>query len=126
MAAPTRHLLKEDNLWALFERVCAGGPDTVAVIEEDGQRLSYQELREQALKVAGRLQALGLKPESFVGLCARRNSRLVVSILGVLAAGCAYVPIDPGYPAERIAYLLQDSDPVAVLAQGATLHLQPR
>ena len=116
VAAPTRHLLKEDNLWALFERVCAGGPDTVAVIEEDGQRLSYQELREQALKVAGRLQALGLKPESFVGLCARRNSRLVVSILGVLAAGCAYVPIDPGYPTERLRFLVSDSGIRFVLA----------
>ena len=107
--APASHLLADQNLWALFERVCANAPDAVAVVDEDGSRLSYRGLHQQALRVAGRLLDLGLKPESFVGLCADRNSRLVAHILGILAAGCAYVPIDPGYPRERLRYLVSDS-----------------
>ena len=109
-------LLPDNHLWALFERIARQHPEAMAVVDEEGQRLSYGELHQQAVRVASRLCALNLAPESFVGLCAQRNVRLVVSLLGILAAGCAYVPIDPSYPVERLRYLVADSGIRCVLA----------
>ncbi|RMR49832.1 Syringopeptin synthetase C, partial [Pseudomonas syringae pv. syringae] len=59
-------------------------------------------------------------PDSRVGICVERGADMVVGLLAILKAGGGYVPLDPAYPAERIAYMLQDSSPAAVLAQTAT------
>ncbi|WP_161893516.1 AMP-binding protein, partial [Pseudomonas juntendi] len=73
--------------------------------------LSYGELNRQANQLAHQLRARGVQLGDRVALCLPRNARRLVGMLGVLTAGAAYVPIDPGYPAARIAYLLDDSAP---------------
>ncbi|TBW41461.1 hypothetical protein EZI54_24340, partial [Marinobacter halodurans] len=64
------------------------------------------------------LRELGVGPDDRVAICAERSLAMVVGLLGVLKAGGAYVPLDPAYPAERLAYMLEDSAPVAVLVHG--------
>ncbi|WP_032706351.1 AMP-binding protein, partial [Pseudomonas syringae] len=84
------------------------------------QRLTYRELNEQANRLAHALRKQGVQPDSRVGICVERSAEMVVGLLAILKAGGGYVPLDPAYPAERIAYMLQDSTPAAVLAQSAT------
>ncbi|QNH20775.1 non-ribosomal peptide synthetase [Xanthomonas sp. GW] len=100
----------------LFEAQAAQQPEAVAVVYED-QRLTYGELNARANQVAHRLIALGVKPDDRVAICVERSLEMVVGLLGILKAGGAYVPLDPTYPAERLAYMLEDSAPVAVLTQ---------
>ncbi|MGC0017262.1 non-ribosomal peptide synthetase, partial [Ralstonia pseudosolanacearum] len=88
-----------------------------AVVHE-GQQVSYAELNARANRVAHALIGLGVGPDARVGLCAERSVELVVGLLGILKAGGGYVPLDPSYPQDRLAYMLEDSAPVAVLTQG--------
>ncbi|ROO88888.1 non-ribosomal peptide synthase protein (TIGR01720 family)/amino acid adenylation domain-containing protein [Actinocorallia herbida] len=99
------------TLHAVFERRAAETPDAPAVTYE-GATLTYGELNAAANRLAHRLIALGAGPERFVALRLPRSARLVVAVLAVLKTGAAYVPIDPDYPEERIAYTLEDSAPV--------------
>ena len=101
-----------------FEAQAAAHPDRPAVFAAD-LSLGYGELNARANRVAHRLLALGLQPDDRVALCIERSIDMVVALLGVLKAGGAYVPLDPGYPADRLAYMLGDGAPVAVLTQSA-------
>ncbi|ASF47776.1 non-ribosomal peptide synthetase [Methylovulum psychrotolerans] len=105
-----------------FERQALATPDAIALVYE-GQTLSYGGLNRLAGQLAQRLRALGICPDDRVGLCAERSLDMVVGLLAILKAGGAYLPLDPAYPDERLAYLLDDSQPVALLTQTA---LQPR
>ncbi|WP_082468971.1 non-ribosomal peptide synthetase [Sciscionella sediminilitoris] len=107
-SAPTGTLVE------LFEQAVRAHPDRTAVIAE-GRRLSYRELNARANALARRLIAAGAGPERFVALLLPRSAELVIGVLGVLKAGAAYLPIDPGYPRERIAFLLADAGPVATV-----------
>ncbi|QSX79616.1 amino acid adenylation domain-containing protein [Lysobacter solisilvae] len=100
----------------LFEAQAAQQPQADAV-EYDGVRLSYDELNRRANQVAHRLIALGVKPDDRVAICTERSLDMVVGLLGILKAGGAYVPLDPAYPVDRLAYMLADSAPMAVLTQ---------
>jgi amino acid adenylation domain-containing protein len=91
-----------------FSRQAARTPDAIAV-SEGAEAISYRELDRRANRLAWRLVALGVRPESPVGLSMERSSGLLVALLGTLKAGGAYVPLDPSYPAERLAFLLADS-----------------
>ncbi len=125
LSAAERHQLLEWNatgtIWppvALSLPGLVGGqvvrtPDATAVTFE-GKSLTYAELWDRAGRLASLLAGRGVKPDDLVGLRAERSLGLVVGLLGILRAGAAYVPIDPGYPADRIAFLLEDSG-VAVL-----------
>ncbi|MGW0801473.1 amino acid adenylation domain-containing protein [Nonomuraea sp. NPDC002799] len=89
-------------------------PESVAVV--DGEtRLSYAGLWERAGAVAGRLREAGVRPGDLVGLCAERSADLVTAIVGILRAGGSYVPLDPSYPAERLAFMLADTGAGVVL-----------
>ncbi len=110
------------TIHGLFEAQVASTPDALAVVHED-RKLSYRELNEQANRLAHALRKQGVQPDSRVGICVERGSEMVVGLLAILKAGGAYVPLDPAYPAERIAYMLQDSAPAVVLAQDATRDL---
>ena len=129
-AAERETLLREFNATAAdfptghtvhgaFEVQVERQPDAVAVVQ-DGVSLSYQQLNRRANKLAHHLLTLGVQPDDRVAICCRRGPQMLVGLLGILKAGAAYVPVDPAYPAERIAYLLQDSAPVAVLAEAST------
>jgi amino acid adenylation domain-containing protein len=89
-------------------------PHAPAVTFEGGT-LTYGELAERAYRVANRLREHGAGPGRLVAVCAQRGPELVIGLLGVLFSGAAYVPLDPDYPAERLAFMLADAEPVAVL-----------
>nr|QMN69952.1 PsoB [Pseudomonas putida] len=109
---------------ALVEAQAARAPEACA-LQQDGLALSYGELNRRANQLAHRLIERGVKPGDRVALCLPRRPERLVGLLAVLKAGAAYVPIDPAYPAERIAYLLEDSMPALVLADAAIAGLPP-
>ncbi|WP_437033689.1 amino acid adenylation domain-containing protein [Streptomyces sp. enrichment culture] len=106
------------TLPALLERQAARTPDATAVVCAD-TRLTYRELAARANRLARLLVALGAGPETPVALALPRSADQVVAFLAVLKAGAAYVPVDTTYPAERIAFLLRDAAPVAVVTTAA-------
>jgi amino acid adenylation domain-containing protein len=102
-AGPTGHCIH-----TLFEEQAARTPEAPAV-EAGGRTLTYRELNARAESLARRLRRQGVGPESIVGLCVERSPEMVVGMLGVLKAGGAYLPLDPAYPQERRAFMLEDS-----------------
>lgn len=104
----------------LVEAQVARTPDTSAV-EHAGQTLTYRELNERANQLARFLRKRGMGLESRVGICLRRSLELPVAILAVLKAGAACLPLDPGYPKERLSYMLEDSGAPLVLTQPGLL-----
>ncbi|WP_437688559.1 amino acid adenylation domain-containing protein [Sorangium sp. So ce176] len=100
----------------LFEAQAAQTPDAVAVIFDE-KRLSYRELNARANQVAHALRRRGVGPDVLVAIAAERSIEMVVGLLGVLKAGGAYVPIDPEYPADRIAFMLEDAAAPVLLSQ---------
>jgi len=114
----------QQTLHGLFEAQVRVSPDAPALVAEEGQ-LSYRQLDEQANRLAHHLIALGVKPDDRIAICVERGLSLVVGLLAILKAGAAYVPVDPGYPAERIRHMLEDSAPLAVLVHGATRDVLP-
>ncbi|PRA25946.1 non-ribosomal peptide synthetase [Pseudomonas poae] len=107
---------------ALFEAHARHIPHAIAVQAGELQ-LSYRALNERANQLAYHLRERGVQPDARVALCVERGLDLVVGLLAILKADGAYVPLDPGYPRERLAYMLQDSQPVALLVHAATRHL---
>src|SRR5690606_23959637 len=103
-----------------FSEWVARAPDAVALIDDDC-RLSYAELNRQANRIAHRLLTQGLRPEDRVAIVAERSTAMLVGMLGTLKAGGAYLPIDPGLPAERQAWLLADSGAAIVLTSDTEL-----
>jgi amino acid adenylation domain-containing protein len=89
-------------------------PDAVAVVH-DGRTLTYSQLNARANQLAHHLRALGVGPEALVAICVERGLEMVVGLLAILKAGGAYVPMDPSYPRERLAYMVKDSAPAALL-----------
>jgi amino acid adenylation domain-containing protein/thioester reductase-like protein len=104
----------------LLENQALQTPDAIAVTFQDEQ-LTYQELNQKANQVAHYLQSLGVKPETFVGVCIERSLEMVVALLGVLKAGGAYIPLDPSYPSDRIAFMIEDSSLPIILTKQAQL-----
>ncbi len=98
----------------LFETQAQRTPDALAVVFEK-QGLTYRELDQRANHVAHRLRAMGVGPDSLVGVYMERSLEFIVGILGVLKAGGAYVPFDPTYPPERLAFMRQDIQPITML-----------
>ncbi|WP_338524404.1 amino acid adenylation domain-containing protein [Pseudomonas batumici] len=107
-----------EPIHALFETQVRANPDAVALVCEDRQ-LSYRQLNRRANHLARQLLALGVQPDERVAICAERSLEMIIGLLGVLKAGAAYVPIDPAHPADRMAFMLQDSQPRALLTQTA-------
>jgi amino acid adenylation domain-containing protein len=100
----------------LFEQQVERTPDQVAVVSKD-QQCTYGELNSRANQLAHYLRAQGVGPDGLVAVFMDRSVDMMVAILGILKAGAAYCPVDPGYPLERIEYMLQDAAPKAVLTQ---------
>jgi amino acid adenylation domain-containing protein len=92
----------------LFEAQVERTPEAVAV-EFEGRRLTYRELNRRANQLAHHLRTQGVGPEVRVGVCLDRSEEMVAALLGVLKAGGAYVPMDPVYPEERLALMLEDA-----------------
>ena len=114
--APCAAYPNDALLHELFQQQAARTPDAIAV-EYDDLKLSYAQLNARANQLAHRLHDEGVGTDSLVGLCVERGLEMLVGVLGILKAGGAYVPLDPSYPSQRLAYLLEDSAPVLLLAQ---------
>ena len=99
-----------------FEAQAARTPDAVAA-EAGDARISYEDLNRRANRIAHGLVAAGVGVDERVAICMTRGLDMVAGMLGILKAGAAYVPLEPGYPAARLAYLLEDSAPKALLTQ---------
>ncbi|MDO0915183.1 amino acid adenylation domain-containing protein [Streptomyces sp. DT2A-34] len=112
------------TLTDLWSAQAAATPDADAVLDR-GTRLTYRELDARAERLAGRLTALGAGPERVVGIALPRTAELVVAVLAVLKSGAAYLPLDPAYPAGRLAYIVADARPVVVLATAKTAGVLP-
>ncbi len=108
----------------LFEAQVERTPDAIAVVFQDEQ-LTYEQLNRRANQLAHHLRALGVGPEVPVGICLKDSLEIVVGLLGTLKAGGVYVPLDPAYPKERIAFMLEDAEVPVLLTQERLLARLP-
>jgi amino acid adenylation domain-containing protein len=124
-AERTRLLHEWNQTRADYPRAClheliadraAATPDAIAVQFED-TRLTYAELDGSANQLAHHLQGLGVGPEVLVGICVERSAQMVVGLLGILKAGGGYVPIDPAYPDDRQAFMLESSAAPVIITE---------
>ena len=102
----------------LFEAQVARAPDAVAVRDENVS-ITYIELNRRANQLARHLVSLGAAPETLIGVCMQRSVQAVVALLGILKAGAAYLPLDPIFPEERLAFTLEDSGAAILLTEAA-------
>jgi amino acid adenylation domain-containing protein len=100
----------------LFDQQAASNPNAVAVVF-DRQTLTYGELQARSAELAAFLQKQGAGRGQLVGICLERSAEMVIAILGVLKAGCAYVPLDPAYPKERLDFILREAGVKVLLTQ---------
>lgn len=108
-----------------FEKQAALRPEAIAVVYEN-QELSYAELNERANRLARMMISEGVGPEQFVALALPRSLEMAVGLLAVLKAGAAYLPLDPDYPADRIAFMLKDAQPAFIMTNTkAANHIPP-
>ena len=103
----------------LVEEQVARHPQALAVTD-GAERLTYAELEARSNRLARRLQRLGAGPDVIVGLCLDRTVDLAVGVLGVLKAGACYLPLDPGYPPDRLAYMLADAQSPILVTHAET------
>jgi amino acid adenylation domain-containing protein len=106
------------GLAELLAARAAERPNATALLT-DGESVTYAELERRATHLAHRLMTHGVEPERIVGLCAERSTALIVGLFAILKAGGAYLPLDPAYPRERLAAMLEDARPVLLLTQSA-------
>jgi len=97
-----------ETIGELFASQAARTPNAIALIA-GSHRLTYRELDHRSDALATHLQSLGVGPEKLVGIAMERSATLLVSLLAILKAGGAYVPLDPSYPADRLAWIIEDS-----------------
>ncbi|MEV7116793.1 amino acid adenylation domain-containing protein, partial [Streptomyces anulatus] len=108
----------------LFAAQVAWTPEATAVVFE-GTSVTYAELDARANRLARHLAGAGVGTGSVVGVCLERGAELVVALLAVVKAGGAYLPLDPEYPAERLAYVLEDAAPVCVVTSAPCASVLP-
>ncbi len=118
-SAPT----PDDTVWQAFERQVAATPDAVALSTGGGERYTYAELYDDAARLAGELAERGVGPEAVVALVLPRSSRSIVAILGVLAAGGAYLPVDITLPAARIESIFRQANPLLAVTEAGCSEL---
>jgi amino acid adenylation domain-containing protein len=134
--AESHHLLAEWNdtarrqppavggIHGRFEACAARAPQAVA-LSRDGESLTYAELNDRANRLAHHLRALGVGPESVVGVCLDRSLELVATLLAILKAGGAYLPLEPAYPRDRLALMLADTGASMVVSRERWLEMLP-
>ena len=109
----------------LFEQQVQERPDAVAVVFED-QQLTYKQLNNAANCVAHYLMRLGIQPDNRVGIYMERSLDLMVGLMGILKAGAAYLPLDPTYPDDRIAFMIEDAQVPVILTQAHMIDRMPQ
>ncbi|MDG9720489.1 amino acid adenylation domain-containing protein [Streptomyces sp. DH24] len=116
--------LTDDTVPALFARQAARRGDATAVVC-GSDTLSYRELDRASARMARLLAERGVGEGDFVGLAAHRSATTVVALLAVLRAGAAYVPLDPVYPPERLAFMVRDAAPALVISESSAVGSLP-
>ncbi|HEX5886575.1 MAG TPA: amino acid adenylation domain-containing protein, partial [Pyrinomonadaceae bacterium] len=106
----------------LVEQQAESRPKALALTYKDAE-MTFGELNQRANRLAQYLRRLGVGPEVMVGICVERSLDWVVALLGILKAGGAYVALDPSYPAERLAYMLQDSSVPVLITEERLKHM---
>jgi amino acid adenylation domain-containing protein len=114
--ATRRAFARDTCLQELFEQQVWRSPEAVAAVHAEGS-LTYAELNRRANSLAARLRREGVGPERVVAICMDGSLQLVVAILGVLKAGGAYLPLDPAYPHDRLAFMVEDAGVAAILTR---------
>ncbi|HKP74488.1 MAG TPA: amino acid adenylation domain-containing protein, partial [Longimicrobiaceae bacterium] len=122
--ATARDYPREATIHALFAAQVRATPDAVAMVA-DGERVTYAELNARANRLARYLRRCNVGPEARVGLCLERGAELIVSILAVLKAGGAYLPLDPAYPLARTSQMTRDGGVDVVITREAHLARLP-
>ena len=120
----TARAIPSATLPELFAAQVARTPDAVAVVCED-ESLTYFELDARANQLAHHLRGLGVRPETAVALCVERSPAMLVGLLGILKAGGAYLPLDPGYPPDRLTFMLEDAGAPVLVTHAALLDRLP-
>lgn len=108
-----------------FEQQVEQTPDAMAVFFE-GEQLSYEELNGRANRLAHHLRSLGVRPDTLVGIYMERSIEMVIAVLGIFKAGGGYLPLDPAYPKERLAFMLEECQSPVLLTQQHLLDDLPR
>ncbi|HEX7175266.1 MAG TPA: amino acid adenylation domain-containing protein [Pyrinomonadaceae bacterium] len=119
VAFPPPHCIHQ-----IFEEQVELTPDAVALVFEEEQ-LTYRELNRRANQLAHHLRSFGVGPDVPVGICMGRSIETIIAVLGTLKAGGAYLPLDPVYPAERLAFMLEDCQASVLLTQSDLLGALP-
>jgi amino acid adenylation domain-containing protein len=102
----------------LFAQIAVEHADTVAIVE-GSERITYRELDQRSNGLASHLRRLGVESGARIGLALDRSISMVISMLAVLKAGCAYVPLDSAYPADRLRFMISDTDLAAIITDKA-------
>jgi amino acid adenylation domain-containing protein len=105
---------RTETVWGLIEKRARAHPERTAVVDGETE-IDYERLTARAGAIAGALLTRGVEPGSLVGVCMSRTWELVATLVGVLRAGCAYVPLDPEYPRERVRYMLEHARVAAAI-----------
>src|SRR5205807_8306704 len=108
----------------LFAAQVARTPDAPAVVS-GAETITYRELDLRSNRLAHHLRSLGVQPEVVVGLCLDRSADMLVALLGILKAGGIYLPLDPDYPRERLAFMLDDARALLLVSCTALLDRLP-
>ena len=131
-ANDTSRPLPDRTLGAQWRAAARAHAQAVAITGSDGRPISYAELAADADRVTARLLAAGARPGDLIGLAGQRSAELVAAVLGIVQAGCAYVPLDPAYPDDRLTFMINDTGMRLALAEPhllsrlpASLHLLP-
>ena len=109
---------RDSRVDQVFDLRAAASPDAVALVSEEAS-ITYGALRASANRLANRLRAMGVREGSLVGLALERSPEMVVGMLATLKAGGAYIPLDPSYPRERIAFMISDARPAVLITTSA-------
>lgn len=107
---------KDATVYELIEKTAKENPDKKAIVFEDSI-ITYKELMDKSNIVARKLKEYGIEPNTIVGIMANRSIDMMVSLLGIIKSGAAYLPIDPEYPQDRIEYMLSDSKAKILLTE---------
>ena len=121
----TARAIPSDTLPELFAAQAARTPEAVAVVFED-RSFTYAELDARANQLAHHLRGLGVSPETVVGVCAERSPEMLIGFLAILKASATYLPLDPNYPPDRLAYMLSNARVPVLLSQAALLGRLPK
>ena len=115
---------RDKCLHQLFEHQVEKTPDAIALVFEE-KKLTYRELNEKANQLSHYLQKLEVKREKLIGICLKRSLEMIIGLLAILKAGCAYIPLDSNYPTERLKLMVEDANIDILLTQKSLLNQLP-